>query len=80
MVKFELVCPEPEVDLLVNLIRDHGRTGEPGDGIVFVAPVERAVKGADRRRGPTHPPVNGRLIAGTESRCGSRVARDGEER
>lgn len=44
MVKLEMVCSEPEVDGLVKLIRDRGRTGEPGDGIVFVAPVDRAVK------------------------------------
>lgn len=44
MVKLEVVCAEPEVNGLLNLLREHGRTDQPGDGIVFVAPVDRAVK------------------------------------
>lgn len=44
MVKLEIVCAGPEVNRLLNLLREHGRTGQPGDGIVFVTPVDRAVK------------------------------------
>lgn len=42
--KLELVCAEPEVDALVAIIQSRARTGEPGDGIVLVSQVDRAVK------------------------------------
>ena len=42
--KLEFVCPEPDVDRLVPVIRSTARTGEPGDGVLFVSPVDRAVK------------------------------------
>ena len=43
-VQLELVCQEADVDVLVPVIEANARTGEPGDGIVFVSPVDRAVK------------------------------------
>lgn len=43
-VKLEFVCAEPEVDGLVAALVENARTGEPGDGVVFVHPVDRAVK------------------------------------
>lgn len=42
--KIEFVCTEPEADALVGVIRTHARTGDAGDGVIFVSPVERAVK------------------------------------
>lgn len=42
--KLEFVCAEPDVDVLVTIIESHGRTGDRGDGIIFVSPVGRAVK------------------------------------
>jgi nitrogen regulatory protein P-II 1 len=42
--KLEFVCPEPDVDVLVPIIEANARTGDPGDGIIFVSPVGRAVK------------------------------------
>lgn len=42
--KIEFVCTAPEVDHFVILIREQARTGERGDGMIFVSPVERAVK------------------------------------
>ncbi|MGH7475699.1 MAG: P-II family nitrogen regulator [Longimicrobiales bacterium] len=42
--KLEFVCSAGEVDELVGLIQREGRTGEPGDGVVFVSDIERAVK------------------------------------
>lgn len=42
--KLEFVCSELDVDVLVPVIEATARTGEPGDGIIFVSPVERAVK------------------------------------
>lgn len=42
--KLEFVCSEGEVDRLIPILEKAARTGEPGDGIIFVSPVERAVK------------------------------------
>ena len=42
--KLELVCAEPDMDVLIPIIEATARTGEAGDGIIFVSPVERAVK------------------------------------
>lgn len=42
--KLEFVCAEPDVDVLVETIAATARTGDPGDGIIFVSPVDRAVK------------------------------------
>jgi nitrogen regulatory protein P-II 1 len=33
-VKIEIVCPEEEVEPIVEIIREHGRTGRSGDGII----------------------------------------------
>ena len=42
--KLEFVCAEDEVDEFVRIIQQQGRTGTRGDGVIFVSPVERAVK------------------------------------
>ena len=42
--KLEFVCAEADVDALVMVLRARAWTGEAGDGIIFVSPVERAVK------------------------------------
>jgi nitrogen regulatory protein P-II 1 len=44
VVKVEVVCREEEVDPLMEALVAGARTGSPGDGIVFVTPVERAVR------------------------------------
>lgn len=42
--KLEFVCSEPDVDKLIQVIEATARTGDRGDGIIFVSPVDRAVK------------------------------------
>lgn len=42
--KLEFVCSALDVDVLVPVTEAAARTGRPGDGIIFVSPVERAVK------------------------------------
>ena len=42
--KLEFVCSEPDVEVLIPVITAAARTGDPGDGIIFVSPVERAVR------------------------------------
>ena len=44
VVRIELVCKDEDVENAVNIIRQCGCTYEAGDGIIFVLPVERAVK------------------------------------
>lgn len=43
-VKFELVVKDGEVDELVDLIGRVARTGEVGDGKIFIAPIESVVR------------------------------------
>ena len=43
-VKFELVVDDADVDALVALIRATARTGEGGDGKIFISPVEEVVR------------------------------------
>lgn len=42
--KIEVVCADDHVDPLLAALVGAARTGGAGDGIVFVTPVERAVK------------------------------------
>ena len=51
-VKFELVVDDGEVDGLVALIADTARTGEVGDGKIFVSPVEGVVRVRTGETGP----------------------------
>lgn len=50
--KLEFVCNEPEVEKLLGIIATGARTGERGDGVVFVYPVERALKIRTGTEGP----------------------------
>ncbi len=43
-VKFELVVDDAKVDNLVELICNTARTGDVGDGKVFVSPVEDVIR------------------------------------
>ena len=39
-VKIEMVVKDADVEKIVGIVRAHGRTGKPGDGRIFVLPVE----------------------------------------
>ena len=43
-IKIELVVPDHEVELVVQTILTYARTGEEGDGKIFVLPMEEAVR------------------------------------
>jgi nitrogen regulatory protein P-II 1 len=43
-VKFELVVDDKEVEKLVEAIVSAARTGEIGDGKIFVLPVEQSIR------------------------------------
>jgi nitrogen regulatory protein P-II 1 len=44
MATIEIVCPDERADELANLIKQASHTGYRGDGMVFVSPVETAVR------------------------------------
>jgi nitrogen regulatory protein P-II 1 len=48
--KIEVVCRDEDADRLLEVLVDAAYTGGKGDGIVFVTPVERAVKIRTRQR------------------------------
>jgi nitrogen regulatory protein P-II 1 len=43
-VKIEMVCSEPFVEPTVKAILSSARTGEVGDGKIFVQPIERVIR------------------------------------
>jgi nitrogen regulatory protein PII len=43
-VRFEIGVTDPFVQTTIDAIREGGRTGEVGDGKIFVVPVERVVR------------------------------------
>ncbi len=43
-VKLEMACSEPFVEPTIQAILSSARTGEVGDGKIFVQPVERVVR------------------------------------
>lgn len=44
VAKLELVCRDEDASKVVEIIQTQGCTHQHGDGIIFVLPVERAVK------------------------------------
>ena len=43
-VRIDLVVTSEQADRVISAIQDAARTGEVGDGKIFVSPVERAVR------------------------------------
>ena len=52
-VKFELLVPDAQVDNVVNIIIGATRTGEVGDGKIFICPVEEVIRIRTGERGNT---------------------------
>ncbi|MBN1359390.1 MAG: P-II family nitrogen regulator [Sedimentisphaerales bacterium] len=51
VAKLELVCADEDADRFMEIIREHGHTGEKGDGRVFVSWIEEAVNIRTGQRG-----------------------------
>ncbi|MFB6345930.1 MAG: P-II family nitrogen regulator [bacterium] len=51
-VKMEIVVEDERVDEVVDTIVEHGQTGRPGDGKIFISNLERAVKIRTGEEGP----------------------------
>jgi nitrogen regulatory protein P-II 1 len=43
-VRFEIAVTDPFVEATIAALREGARTGEVGDGKIFVVPLERAVR------------------------------------
>lgn len=43
-VKFEIVADDEQVEKIVGVIQASARTGEVGDGKIFVSPVEEVIR------------------------------------
>ncbi|WP_417756858.1 P-II family nitrogen regulator [Senegalimassilia anaerobia] len=52
-IKFEIVVDDERVDALVDLVSTVARTGEVGDGKIFIFPVEQVIRIRTGERG-TH--------------------------
>lgn len=50
-LKIEIVCDDSEVDRIVNAIATAARTGEIGDGKIFLIPVMDAIRIRTNERG-----------------------------
>ncbi len=44
IAKLELVCKAEEVPAITSVLRQAAYTGEQGDGIIYVTPVEKVIK------------------------------------
>jgi len=44
VVKIELICNQEKVDELVNVISKYARTGQSGDGWIFVSDIVKSVR------------------------------------
>ena len=49
--KLEIIVPDEQVEQLVQTIQQAAHTGNPGDGRIFVLPVETSVKIRTGERG-----------------------------
>jgi nitrogen regulatory protein PII len=50
-VKIEVACRENQVDAVIDAITEAARTGEIGDGKIFVLAVERTVRIRTKEQG-----------------------------
>ncbi|MFY9797379.1 MAG: P-II family nitrogen regulator [Candidatus Nitrosopolaris sp.] len=49
--KFEIIIPDDQLDFVLKTITENARTGEHGDGLIFVSNVEEAINIATLDRG-----------------------------
>jgi nitrogen regulatory protein P-II 1 len=41
--KFELIVPDDRIDSVIQAVTESARTGEHGDGVIFVSTIEQAI-------------------------------------
>jgi nitrogen regulatory protein P-II 1 len=47
IAKLEIVVSDDDIDMVVNIISEHGKTLYPGDGIIYVSCVEKMYRVKD---------------------------------
>ncbi|ADG12811.1 nitrogen regulatory protein P-II [Methanocaldococcus infernus ME] len=50
-IKIEMVVKEEDVDKVIDIICENAKTGKPGDGKIFVLPVEKVVRVRTKEEG-----------------------------
>jgi nitrogen regulatory protein P-II 1 len=50
-VKIEMIVRDEDVEEVIETVLMHARTGEPGDGKIFVLPMEEAIRIRTEERG-----------------------------
>ena len=43
IVKLVVVCGQDDTEEVIEVIRNHARSGQPGDGIIYVTPVSQSI-------------------------------------
>ena len=51
VVKFELICRDENADRLAELIQKAASTGRKGDGMIFIGPIDEAIRISSGERG-----------------------------
>jgi nitrogen regulatory protein PII len=51
IVKIEIICQDYQVEGLITTILDTVSTGSKGDGMIFISPIEEAIRVRDGLRG-----------------------------
>jgi nitrogen regulatory protein P-II 1 len=54
VVKLEIICTDDQAERLVRVIQAQGRTGEAGDGMIFVSNIADAIRISDGTRETQH--------------------------
>ena len=76
-LKLEMVVDDADVDRAIDTILELAHTGEPGDGKIFILPVDESIRvrtGRARRRGARAAPGGGDRLAVTAPHAGSATA------
>jgi len=50
IIKIEIVCNKEDVHKVIDTIRTHARTGERGDGLIYVSNVDSRIRIRDGER------------------------------
>lgn len=50
-LKLEIAVDDADVDRTIDAILEHAHTGEPGDGKIFIIPIEEAIRVRTGERG-----------------------------
>jgi nitrogen regulatory protein PII len=51
VMKIEIAVESADVDAVIDIIAEHGKTGHKGDGIAFVSPIEKVTRIRDGKEG-----------------------------